>query len=129
MSTVVLHLVDNGCMAALLLLLCALTSAASEPPFPSKEMLAAHNAIRSRVGIQPLLWSDNLAKFARDWANTLLARKQFSHRPNSPYGENLFEIVGDVASPQEVVQAWASEARDYDYRSNRCHGQCGHLSL
>ena len=123
-----LHFGDNENMAALLLILCALTSARSEPAFPSKEMLSAHNAIRSRVGLPPLLWSDNLAKFARDWANTLLARQQFSHRPNSPYGENLFEIVGDVATPQEVVGDWASEARDYDHRSNRCHGQCGHYT-
>jgi pathogenesis-related protein 1 len=122
------HFADNGSMAAWLLILCAVTSDAAEPAFPSKEMLSAHNAIRSRVGLQPLLWSDNLAKFARDWANTLLARRQFSHRPNSPYGENLFEIVGDVATPQEVVGDWASEARDYDYRSNRCHGLCGHYT-
>jgi pathogenesis-related protein 1 len=115
-------------MAALLLLLCALTSAASDPPFPSGEMLSAHNAIRSRVGIQPLLWSDNLAKFAQDWANTLLERKQFSHRANSPYGENLFEVVGTAASPLEVVEYWASEARGYDYPSNRCRGQCGHYT-
>src|ERR1035437_5741567 len=83
-------------MAAVLLILWALSSARSEPAFPSRQMLSA--------------------------------RKQFSHRPNSPYGENLFEIRGGVASPQEVVEAWASEARDYDYRSNRCHGQCGHYT-
>jgi uncharacterized protein YkwD len=119
---------DNESMPAVLLILCALTSARAEPAFPSRQMLSAHNAVRSRVGLPPLLWSDNLARFARDWANTLLARNQFSHRPNSPYGENLFEIRGDVASPQEVVGDWASEARDYDYRANRCHGQCGHYT-
>jgi uncharacterized protein YkwD len=91
-------------------------------------MLSAHNAIRSRVGLPPLRWSDSLAHFASDWAHTLLARKQFSHRPNSPYGENLFEIQGAPASPLEVVGDWGSEARDYDYRSNRCHGRCGHYT-
>jgi pathogenesis-related protein 1 len=122
-----LHFTDNKGMALVVLILCALTSARSEPAFP-REMLSAHNAIRWRVGLPPLVWSDHLAQFARDWANTLLARKQFSHRPNSPYGENLFEIVGDVATPQEVVGDWASEARDYDYRSNGCRGLCGHYT-
>jgi uncharacterized protein YkwD len=115
-------------MAVALLILFALTSARSEPAFPSKEMLSAHNAIRSRVGLAPLVWSDNLAKVARDWANTLLARGQFSHRANSPYGENLFEILGAAASPREVVESWASEVKDYDYGSNRCQGQCGHYT-
>jgi|ERR1039457_3289500 uncharacterized protein YkwD len=115
-------------MALLLLLLCVFAATASEPAFPAKEMLFAHNAIRSRVGLPPLRWSDSLAKFAQDWANTLLARKQFSHRPKSPYGENLFEIRGAPASPHEVVGAWGSEAADYDYRANRCHGRCGHYT-
>ena len=122
------HFADNRSMAAVLLILCALAAAAAEPLFPSREMLSAHNAIRARVGLPPLLWSDNAARTAREWANTLLAREQFSHRPNSHYGENLFEIMGAAASPQEVVGAWASEARDYDYRSNRCRGQCGHYT-
>ncbi len=115
-------------MVPALLFLCALAATASEPPFPAQEMLSAHNAIRARVGLPPLRWSDSLAKFARDWANTLLARKRFSHRPNSPYGENLFEIEGAAASPREVVESWGSEARYYDYRSNRCRGHCGHYT-
>src|ERR1019366_4677056 len=90
-------------MALLLLLLCVFAATASEPAFPAKEMLFAHNAIRSRVGLPPLRWSDSLAKFAQDWANTLLARKQFSHRPKSPYGENLFEI----RAPRQVPMKWS----------------------
>jgi uncharacterized protein YkwD len=91
-------------------------------------MLAAHNAVRARVGTAPLTWSGRLAARAQEWADTLLARKQFAHRPNSPYGENLFEIDGANASPAQVVDAWAAESRDYDYRSNRCCGVCGHYT-
>ena len=91
-------------------------------------MLAAHNAVRARVGVEPLVWSGKLAERARDWAETLLAREQFAHRPNSPFGENLFEIDGAPATPEQVLDAWASEARDYDYRSNRCRAVCGHYT-
>jgi pathogenesis-related protein 1 len=95
-----------------------------------RDMLAAHDAVRARVGVAPLAWSDRLAARAQDWADTLLARRQFVHRPNSAYGENLFEITGAnaTASAEQVVNAWAAEARDYDYGSNRCRGVCGHYT-
>src|ERR1035437_2735465 len=90
--------------------------------------LAAHNAVRARVEMAPLAWSDRLAARSQDWADTLLARKQFGHRPNSTYGENLFEIGGATASAAQVVNGWAAESRDYDYNSNRCRGVCGHYT-
>src|ERR1700680_3471234 len=87
------------------------------PSSLARDMLAAHSAVRARVGVAPLAWSDRLAARARDWADTLVARGQFAHRPNSGYGENLFEITGARATSSQVVNAWAEEARDYDYRS------------
>jgi uncharacterized protein YkwD len=103
------------------------------PPAPAPsslapEMLAVHNIMRARVGIPPLAWSDRLAARSQEWADTLLARKQFIHRPDSAYGENLFEITGAAASPAQVVNAWAAEARNYNYSSNRCSGVCGHYT-
>jgi len=94
----------------------------------ASEALAAHNAVRARTQVPPLAWSAHLAARAQDWANTLLARRQFSHRPNAPYGENLFSISGGLASPAEVVRAWADEARNYDYADNSCRGVCGHYT-
>ena len=92
------------------------------------DMLTAHNAVRARVATAPLVWSDRLATRAQQWADLLHARRQFVHRPHSPFGENLFEILGASASAAQVVDAWAEESRDYDYRSNRCHGVCGHYT-
>jgi pathogenesis-related protein 1 len=93
-----------------------------------RDMLALHNAVRARVGMAPLAWSDRLAAGSQDWADTLLARKQFVHRPRSTYGENLFEVIGATASSAEVVNTWAGESRNYDYSSNRCRGVCGHYT-
>jgi uncharacterized protein YkwD len=93
-----------------------------------RDMLATHNAVRARVGAAPLAWSDRLAARSQDWADTLLARKQFIHRPNSTYGENLFEITGASVSSAQVVNAWAAESRNYDYSLNRCHAVCGHYT-
>lgn len=101
---------------------------ATAPPSLAREMLAAHNAVRARAGTPPLAWSDRLAARSQDWADMLLARRQFIHRSHSAYGENLFEITGAAASPAQVVKEWAAESRNYDYKSNGCSGVCGHYT-
>ena len=94
-----------------------------------REMLAAHNAVREKVGVPPLVWSDDLARIAQEWANTLIAERRFDHRPGSKYGENLFRLDGARATPQKVVERWASERANFDYKSNKCRGgECGHYT-
>jgi uncharacterized protein YkwD len=91
-------------------------------------MLQAHNSIRSQSHLPHLAWSGKLAAVAQQWAESLLVRNQFAHRPNSAYGENLLEIGGAHAAPTQVVSDWAAEASNYDYASNRCKGVCGHYT-
>lgn len=99
----------------------------AQPPLET-DMLAAHNAVRAQVGVPPLKWSAQLAAQAQGWANRLLSTSRFAHRPNSPYGENIFEIAGASASPEQVVESWAAESRDYDYAANKCRKVCGHYT-
>jgi pathogenesis-related protein 1 len=94
----------------------------------SQEMLAAHNALRERLKLPSLVWSNQLAKYAQDWANRLAGTGQLSHRSNPVYGENLFLAHGAQADPAAVVAAWASEAQSYNYRNNSCQGRCGHYT-
>ena len=94
----------------------------------AQDLLAAHNAVRARMNLPPLAWSDRLAKHAQEWADNLLARGEFGHRPKLTYGENLYEIRGAAATPARVVGAWAAESKYYDYRSNTCQGVCGHYT-
>ncbi|HEV1287898.1 MAG TPA: CAP domain-containing protein [Bryobacteraceae bacterium] len=94
----------------------------------SSGMLAAHNAVRARAKVPPLMWSDKLAAEAQRWASRLLAGNKFDHNPDSHYGENLFDIRGDSVSPAFVVSAWGSEVKDYDYASNTCRRVCGHYT-
>ncbi len=91
-------------------------------------MLDAHNGVRARVGIPPLIWSDALATVAQDWANHLIAANAFSHRPDNRFGENLYAMTGGTASPADAVGMWADEARGYDIRGNACSGVCGHYT-
>jgi uncharacterized protein YkwD len=94
----------------------------------SREIIAAHNAVRIRVRTAPLRWSDPLASVAQEWADHLLRTGEFVHSHNPKYGENLYEISGAASTATEVVNAWADEVRDYDYASNSCHGVCGHYT-
>jgi len=98
----------------------------------AREMVAAHNGLRRRVGVPPLVWSDRLGLVAQKWADSLMTRGRFEHTPNSALGENLFELQGTgsgvAASPAQVVADWATEARDYDYAANSCRDVCGHYT-
>jgi uncharacterized protein YkwD len=101
---------------------------ASDQRSMSQSMLDAHNVVRARVGVPPLVWADQLAAVAQDCANHLIATNAFSHRPNNQFGENLFAITGGTPSPAQVVGMWAVEAQEYDVRSNTCSGMCGHYT-
>jgi uncharacterized protein YkwD len=113
---------------ALLSLILAGNSLAEDRSSLAREMLAAHNAARAKVGTPALVWSDRLAAYAQEWARTLLARGEFSHRRNPVYGENLYDVTGGSSMPAEVVRDWVSESRDYSYRNNSCRGTCGHYT-
>ena len=113
--------------AILCVLALSLLPAAPRGSF-EREMVSLHNRIRARVGVPPLVWSDRLAAHAQQWANHLSQRGAFEHSHDSRFGENLFEITGAPATPEQVIDSWASEARGYDYRNNHCGGVCGHYT-
>jgi uncharacterized protein YkwD len=94
----------------------------------AQQMIAAHNFNRTKVGTPPLAWSDDLATSAQQWAATLIDRGTFASRQGGQFGENLFEISGGSADPSRVVDAWASEAANYDHTTNSCRARCGHYT-
>jgi pathogenesis-related protein 1 len=93
-----------------------------------KEMLAAHNAARAKVGVPALEWSDDLTRVAQQWADKLIAERRFDHRPKSKFGETMFEMRGGQTTPAKVVERWVSEAANFDEKSNKCKGVCGHYT-
>src|SRR4051794_31277379 len=94
-----------------------------------REILAAHNVVRAKVGAPGLAWSVPLAGVAQEWANTLAAEGRFDHRPNSNYGENMFRTTNGRRPGAIVVGRWAAEEANFDYSANRCKGgQCGHYT-
>lgn len=94
------------------------------------DVLNAHNAIRNKVGVPPLAWSDKLAGVAQQWANKLVATNAFQHSTDDRFGENLYRISGPGAAstPSDVINAWGAESVYYQYKNNSCSGLCGHYT-
>lgn len=112
------------------------SAAAARPPEPGRlaGITAAHNRAREALGIAPLSWSPELARYAQRWADKLQRRGcDLQHRPRSGpdaqrHGENLFGASGQSASAEQVVDMWLAERADYDAKTNRCRGVCGHYT-
>lgn len=82
-------------------------------PRAAQEFLRIHNDARARVGVAPLRWSNELARYAQQWADQLAASGQFKHRPpGSGYGENLFG--GSIGyGPADAARHWHEEKNAY----------------
>ncbi len=106
-------------------------------------VLQAHNGVRKKHGLQPLKWSDKLARYSQEWADDLGRSRhcQIRHRQGTPpFGENLYrsspltwsngqsEVM--AINIKEVVKAWTDEEKWYNYQRNSCQPgkKCGHYT-
>ncbi len=94
---------------------------------------AAHNQVRSAVGVAPLRWNADLASLATGFiADCVFAHSTQSERSNQAgfmyIGENLFSSGGFQPTGAQVSDSWASEKAMYDHGSNSCSGVCGHYT-
>ncbi|KAL7095719.1 hypothetical protein ACP275_10G041500 [Erythranthe tilingii] len=98
-----------------------------------QEYLKAHNDLRQKVGVPPLVWSPALTKHAHAWAEH--RRVDCNYRSHSPYqfGENIYWESYNEFTPTDVVQWWFNEYKLYDNETLSCLCQperagceCGH---
>ncbi len=93
------------------------------------DALNAHNKIRAEVfsGHQ-LVWSDELADSAQEYANELAQSGEFRHS-GWGYGENLYASSWS-STLSDAVWSWYKEKDYYDYATNSCADgkQCGHYT-
>lgn len=102
---------------------------------------AAHNAVRAAVdtttALPPFTWSDTLAQYAQQWADSLAATSCNSphHRSSQEldqvgYGENLYVSISSVggSTAQQVVDGWAAEKACYTFgmfmKTDKCDTAC-----
>ena len=92
--------------------------------------LDAHNAWRTKYGVPPLKWDNDVAAYAQEWANKLAASRTFEHRTENTYGENILWDGDTAVAPKAVVDRLGSEDADYNFTTNTCaEGKvCGHFT-
>ncbi|PIB37337.1 hypothetical protein BFP72_01395 [Reichenbachiella sp. 5M10] len=94
-----------------------------------QEVVDSHNRYRKAVGVANLVWSDEVAASAQEWANHLGDNCSFSHS-NSSYGENIWKGTAGAFAPTDVVDSWGSEETDYSAMDHTCAtgAVCGHYT-
>ena len=106
--------------------------AGDEPGAEGEAYLAAHNTVRAEASptpspaLAPLTWSAQAVGVAQAWADNC----RFEHNAGrGNLGENLSASTREDA-PAQVVEAWSSEAPDYDYAQSSCAAGkvCGHYT-
>ncbi|PWK87877.1 hypothetical protein C8D88_10373 [Lentzea atacamensis] len=101
---------------ATLLLIPATPALAADPVAKTVELL---NAYRAKHGVGPLSLDSEVTRTAQEWADHLRGTDGFEHRPNNPYGENLYWIGSRTRAMDRVatnaLENWYSESRGHDY--------------
>jgi pathogenesis-related protein 1 len=103
--------------------------AESVEPTSVAGVTSAHNKVRAELSqtlskpLGALVWDAELGRVAQQYADACV----YKHSQGE-YGENLFAQAGKLATPEEVVGAWAAEVASYDYASGACSGKCGHYT-
>jgi hypothetical protein len=126
------------CLLGLLAL--ATGAAAEEPTLKSVQLapltgaekdrfVAAHNAARKAVKVEPLAWSDEASQAAADWlgqekdrlieeAKAGWAKRKFvmpEHKSGEQYGENIAGWAGTrVPTAEQAVKFWLTEKSAFD---------------
>lgn len=98
------------------LLVPATPALAADPVAKTVELL---NAYRAKHGVGPLSLDSEVTRAAQEWADHLHETDGFEHRPNNPYGENLYWVGSRTraidAVATKALENWYGESRGYDY--------------
>lgn len=81
-------------------------------PDVKKRLLDRHNMYRAVQGAPDLVWDDDLADKAQEWAD-VIAKKDVLMHSSFEYGENIY-VATYTPSPEEVVDLWADEQKFYN---------------
>lgn len=93
--------------------------------------LLLHNAVRAKVGAEPLTWNTTLEDYAKNYSQVRSGDCALIHSMG-PYGENIYWGEGDGAvDAAGAMKCWVDDEIDhYDHHSNLClHGvDCRHYT-
>ncbi|KAI5448251.1 hypothetical protein KIW84_015611 [Lathyrus oleraceus] len=122
-----------SCVLALIFIVDNHIAHAQDSP---ADYVNTHNAARSKIDtnvrIPNIVWDNNIAAFAQNYANRRKDCKLIPSGSGGRYGEypgeNLAVSKGDMTGV-EAVKLWVDEKFNYDYNSNSCvGGECLHYT-
>ncbi|KZV29580.1 hypothetical protein F511_00858 [Dorcoceras hygrometricum] len=73
-----------------------------------QQFLNLQNSARSEVGLAPLQWDWNVARYAEWYAYQRQVDCALEHS-HGPYGENIFWGSGGEWTPDQAAQSWVDE--------------------
>merc|ERR1712000_804498 len=73
-------------------------------------ILNSHNLFRSYVDYPAMAWSDTLASFAQNSANTCVMQ----HTADNSYGENIYMTTAPSTTGWDAAYAWYAEVDSYN---------------
>lgn len=82
--------------------------------------LLAHNHYRRKHDVPPVIWSDELAAHAQEWADylgTLGTMKHSAIDTRDGEGENIYSGMGSRVDGKYATRQWYNEIKDYDFDS------------
>jgi len=85
--------------------------------------VAVHNEYRTLHQVGPVVWSASLAASAQAWANTCP-----SGHSSGNYGENIYWSTDWSDDARDVIGAWYSEEKAYDYNNPGFSPATGHFT-
>ncbi|PIA42065.1 hypothetical protein AQUCO_02100130v1 [Aquilegia coerulea] len=99
------------------------------PAVTIAQFLSAHNKVRAKHSLPSLTWSNNLANYAKWYAEKRRGDCKLIHSVLN-YGENMFWGMGTRWKPSDAVAAWAVQESYYNYRTNTCmrNKECLHYT-
>ena len=87
-----------------------------EPVIDKKAFVYRHNYYRQKVGVPPVEWDDELAKYADNWAKRLALTCEMNHRKKDNYGENIYWHSSE-SNENRVVDKWAAEEKYFNHKN------------
>ncbi|XP_078603774.1 uncharacterized protein LOC144877632 isoform X2 [Branchiostoma floridae x Branchiostoma japonicum] len=106
-----------------------------------EEILRHHNFLRrnappSPANMLPLVWNEELADQAHEWALNCTIEHGYPERPNTTYGtavgQNIWLSSLAHINLTEVIQSWYDEIDFYNWEQTKCNpppnGMCTHYT-
>ena len=92
--------------------------------------LAAHNSYRMMHGADPLMYDEDLARDAQEWAQYLANKGlPLEHAQDIDEGENLaFSSFPNFATSADATDSWYNEVEFYDFENPGFSGATGHFT-